>query len=384
MTRTGIRAWYLVHKWTSLVCTVFLLMLCLTGLPLIFTEELEAALGHEAPLADVEPGVRAPTLDEIVASVLAARPGEVVQSVSFDADRPVVSVGTAPSASSPADAVHYQPVDLRNGVLLAPPPQQEGFLWFVHELHTEMFAGLSGTLFLGAMGVLFVLAIISGIVVYVPFMRRIDFGTIRRGRSVRLKWLDIHNLLGVGITAWLLVVGLTGVFNTLDRPLANQWRNGQLAEMRAPYRNAPPLTHLGSLDAAVETARRASPGMEPATIAYPGSFFSTPHHYNVFMRGATPVTSRLLKPSLVDAQTAELTDTRDMPLHIRALFLSRPLHFGDYGGIPLKVLWALLDLAAIFILGTGVYLWIGRRRVALESRVEEIASGGSDRWEEAA
>ena len=31
-----LKLWFLVHKWTSLVCTVFLLLLCLTGLPLIF------------------------------------------------------------------------------------------------------------------------------------------------------------------------------------------------------------------------------------------------------------------------------------------------------------------------------------------------------------
>ncbi|MGJ3629235.1 PepSY domain-containing protein [Sphingomonas sp. MMS24-JH45] len=49
MTRRSIRAWYLVHKWTSLVCTMFLLMLCLTGLPLIFHDEIDAALSTYRP-----------------------------------------------------------------------------------------------------------------------------------------------------------------------------------------------------------------------------------------------------------------------------------------------------------------------------------------------
>jgi uncharacterized iron-regulated membrane protein len=377
VTPARIRTWYLVHKWTSLICTAFVLMLCLTGLPLIFHEELEDALGYNAPLAQVPPGTRPPTLDAIVTRVLGTRPGEVVQYVSFDQDRPVVVIGTAPSASSPPSSVHNQPVDLRSGALVPPPPQEEGFIWFVHELHVELFSGLPGTLFLGAMGLLFVISIVSGAVVYAPFMRRLDFGAVRRGRSTRLKWLDLHNLTGISVTAWLLVVGITGVFNTLDKPLASQWRNGQLAQMTAPYKNAAPLTHLGSLDAAVETARRASPGMQPSSVSYPGSFFSTPHHYNVFMRGATPVTSRLLKPSLVDAATGQLTDTRDMPLHIRALFLSRPLHFGDYGGLALKVVWALLDIVAIVVLGSGIYLWLGRRRVSIESRLEELTSGGA-------
>ena len=45
MTARTLKGWYRVHKWTSLVCTEFLLMLCLTGLPLIFHEEIDAATG---------------------------------------------------------------------------------------------------------------------------------------------------------------------------------------------------------------------------------------------------------------------------------------------------------------------------------------------------
>lgn len=37
----NVKRWFLVHKWTSLICTLFLLMLCLTGLPLVFYEEIE-------------------------------------------------------------------------------------------------------------------------------------------------------------------------------------------------------------------------------------------------------------------------------------------------------------------------------------------------------
>ncbi len=44
------------------------------------------------------------------------------------------------------------------------------------------------------------------------------------------------------------------------------------------------------------------------------------------------------------------------------LELSRPLRFGDYGGLPLKLPWALFDLAASAVLGSGVYLRIARQR----------------------
>jgi uncharacterized iron-regulated membrane protein len=47
---------------------------------------------------------------------------------------------------------------------------------------------------------------------------------------------------------------------------------------------------------------------------------------------------------------------------VSTLLLSQPLHFGDYGGMPLKIIWALLDLLTIVILITGLYLWYVRRR----------------------
>ena len=45
-----VRNWYRLHKWSSLICTAFLLMACITGLPLVFQDELDAWLQpHVAP-----------------------------------------------------------------------------------------------------------------------------------------------------------------------------------------------------------------------------------------------------------------------------------------------------------------------------------------------
>jgi uncharacterized iron-regulated membrane protein len=53
---------------------------------------------------------------------------------------------------------------------------------------------------------------------------------------------------------------------------------------------------------------------------------------------------------------------REMPWYTKALSLSKPLHFGDYGGLLLKILWAALTLVTIVVLGSGLYLWLVRRR----------------------
>ena len=382
MSRTSIRAWYLVHKWTSLVCTLFLLMLCLTGLPLIFHDEIDHLT--EAPPAVGLPGVgssgEAPgllPLDTMLAIALAKRPGEVPAFMAFDNDQPLMTITTAPRADAPAEAMTILSLDRSTGRLVS-QIDDSGVMHFLLQLHTDMFLGLPGMLFLGLMGLLFVVAIVSGVVLYAPFMGKLAFGTLRTSRSTRLKWLDYHNLLGIVALAWTVVVGATGVINTLATPINQMWQFGELAVMTRAYagKDALPADRYGSLDTAMAAARRALPGYNPQFIGFPGGHFSSKHHYAVFFQGDTPLTERLLTTALIDAETGAFTDARPMPWYGKALSLSQPLHFGDYGGLPLKILWALLDLATIVILGSGLYLWLGKRRTSADAHVREVESGG--------
>ena len=65
-----------------------------------------------------------------------------------------------------------------------------------------------------------------------------------------------------------------------------------------------------------------------------------------------------------------------MPWYAKALSLSRPLHFGDYGGLLLKIVWAILDLLTIFLLVTGIYLWLARGKRRMRVERESAAAEG--------
>jgi uncharacterized iron-regulated membrane protein len=360
MTARTIRIWFLVHKWTSLVCTAFLLMLCLTGLPLIFHEEIDAATGHVAPLPVVAQKGALLDLDTILARALADRPGEVPLYMSFDEDRPVVNVTTGPSPDAADTDMHFQSLDQRTGEPLAMPPPG-GVMDVILQLHIDMLMGVWAMYLLGAMGLLFAAAIVSGVVLYAPFMRKLPFGTVRHDRSLRVRWIDLHNLLGIVTLAWALVVGLTGTINTLSKPITDYWRAAELAALVKPYAGQPVPTKIGSVAAAVDKAMAAAPGMRPQFVAFPGVDFSSGHHFAVFLQGATPATKRLLTPALIDARSGRLDAISPMPWYMQGLNLSQPFHFGDYGGLPMKLLWAALDLITIVVLASGLYLWLGRK-----------------------
>lgn len=352
MRAKTIKTWHLVHKWTSLVCTLFLLMLCITGVPIIFYEEIDHWTGNVPELPPIEGETATAGTDAIVAGAERLYPGERVKYLIWDDEEPNLFYASLQGPNSAPDEFRTLAFDGRTGALPKEPNYNSGFMHVMVTLHIDLFAGLPGTLFLGFMGLLFVASIMSGTVLYAPFMRKLAFGTVRHDKAPRAKWLDLHNLLGVVTLIWAFVVGGTGIINALAEPMLALWRMDQLAEMTASYQGKPPLQEPGSLDRALETALAAAAGMKPDFVAFPGTDFSTGHHYMFAMLGDTPLTSRLIQPVLVDAETGALIETRALPWYLTVLLVSQPLHFGDYGGMS----WVTLAIPVVVIL----FYWLRR------------------------
>jgi uncharacterized iron-regulated membrane protein len=161
---------------------------------------------------------------------------------------------------------------------------------------------------------------------------------------------------------WLLVVGFTGALNTLSTPMFDLWRMQELPKLLGPFQGMP-VAATPSLDAALAAVRARLPEAKITSVTMPtAARFGSPRHLVVWIKGDTPITSRLFTPTLVSADSALDVTIPPMPWYLRTIQVSRPLHFGDYGGLPLKILWALLDLLAIAVLVSGIYLWLARKR----------------------
>lgn len=385
MKRAAFRRWFWVHKWASLVCTLFLLVICITGLPLVFKDEIDDWLDDGLPYASVPAGTPNADLDHIAAISRQMYPGQIIALIFRSTDEPKVLVSMAPSWKefrADRNSRHFIRFDARTAQVLkqSKPINEESqtFMGVMLKLHKDLFAGLPGELFLALMALLFVVAIVSGVVIYGPFMRKLEFGTVRADRSPRLKWLDLHNMLGVVTLAWALVVGTTGIVNELSTPLFKLWQQTDVKALLEPFkgRETPTEAELSSVQKAFETAQAAMPGMVVTSAVFPGAEFGSPYHYMLWTKGQEPLTSRLFSPVLVDARSGTLEGAVAMPWYLRALELSRPLHFGDYGGLPLKIIWVLLDLVTISVLGSGLYLWLSRSVSSAPEADTELAVRG--------
>jgi uncharacterized iron-regulated membrane protein len=361
MNIRSLKTWAWLHKWSSLICTAFMLLLCLTGLPLIFSHEISHWLGTEVEAPELPAGTPVASMDNVLASAKARYPERVVQFVFRDIDEDKAWTVSLGKTATSEDDTRFVQVDARTAEVLHEPKFNEGFMYVMFKLHVDLFAGFAGMLFLGFMGLLLVIALVSGVVLYAPFMRKLAFGEIRKDRAPKLKRLDTHNFLGIATLIWALVVATTGIINAWSDLVIKYWQFDQMSAMTAPYKGLPPPKSFASLQASVDAAQAREPNMRLGFIAFPGTDFSSPHHYGMFMRGDSPVTSRLFKPVLIDAQTAKLTDSREVPWYLATLLISQPLHFGDYGGLPLKIIWLILDVITIIVLWTGLVLWWKKR-----------------------
>lgn len=340
---------------------IFLLMLCLTGLPLIFHDEINHLFEDEIAAPAMPADTPLLPLDRLIAAARQQLPQQHALFVGLKQAKPLVVVAMSPTAIPVPGQFHRLTVDARTAAVLGEEAPHQDVMDVILRIHRDMFTGLPGELFLGLMGLVFAASIVSGVVVYWPFMRRLQFGTIR-GRSTRLTWLDRHNLLGIVTVSWALAVGLTGTINTLAVPLFDLWRAQTMPALLAPYQGKP-LAEPKSVDAAVAAVRHEFPDRLVTSITMPTTTrFGSPQHLMVWTKGRTPFTARMFKPVLVDAEDSSKMVAPGLAWYLTALQVSRPLHFGDYGGLPLKIIWAVLDVITIIVLGSGLYLWVAKRR----------------------
>jgi len=269
LTAQTVRTWYRVHKWSSLICTAFLLMACLTGLPLIFHDELSDYLRPYGEPASVPADAPTASVDRMIAQTQLKYPSLRPYSVYWDDDAARVFVYMSPSEQPKPGQLRTVIYDLHTGSVLGVPDPKMSFIGFCLRLHQALFLGLPGELVMGAMALSFVISLISGVLVYGPFMRRLAFGTYRSTAAPRTRWFDLHNLLGIVTLLWAMVVGATGVMNAISTPLFSLWRAQTIPQILAPYQGKPMPSHLESVSAAVKQVSAALPWAELSSVSFP-------------------------------------------------------------------------------------------------------------------
>lgn len=349
--------WYKIHKWTSLVCAVFLLSMCASSLPLIFGREISAFNRAAPPAATEAVQVADLSVGALTEKVLERYPGYDLRALYLDHEKHTAGF----SMQSKDKGYQYVRLDLNTAQLTERSNEKvkyafiSQFMNFAYRMHVDMYLGSFGRDLFGFMCGLSVAAVVSGLWLYAPFMKTIPFGLIRSSHR-RIYWMDWHKLLGIMTLSWTVLLSLSGFIFIFAGPVHNAWNESIRREFLSDYQGRPFSAQRISIDEAMEAARAAVPDRRITGIELPQENGKMPWHYTVRTQGQG-FGAHFSRPVWVDALTGDVTAVISQPWYIQTLSLASPVHFSNHDTLPLKILWFVTAALTCIMIVTGIYAW---------------------------
>jgi uncharacterized iron-regulated membrane protein len=335
-----------LHRWIGLAAGLYLLLIGATGSLLVFRQELQAAAYPAVFVVDDfrRDGTQTAAPATVLRELERAYPGYRLSGIDWPTFRRDTFLAYV-SSGSDFKTVFAHPV---TGRVAGELP--DDWIRWLQELHFDLLGGARGRDANGVGAVLLLAMTATGLLLWWPRF-------VHWPRSLRL----LHASTGAWPSALLVMWALTGAYFAFPlTPVAAP----ESVPGRAPV-VAPP-----DPDTLIERARQAAPSARPARLVMP---FGDRGTYLVVVARAIHGdydTSDELSIHF-DRYSGQLLAVRDhaqrSPIEtMRAWVL--PLHAGTFGGLTVKVLWAIfaLSLPALFI--TGIMMWLpplrGRSRRA--------------------
>ncbi|HTR03451.1 MAG TPA: PepSY-associated TM helix domain-containing protein [Thermoanaerobaculia bacterium] len=346
---------YVLHRWMGLAAGLLLFVIGMTGVGVVFRDDLDAWQFRR--MLRVEPTGTGIDLDGAFAAVRAARPTARL----FGTELPRERHRALPFIVVEAGRYSAVVVDPYRAKVVGEYHQNDSIATVLLFLHYTLLFSPWGETAVALSGVVLFASGLTGLWVY----RRSLVKPFRRGvrwrRGLRRFSKDLHLLAGVGAVLFNLLMAVTGFWMLLDVFTPEHYR----LDRTATPPNAPVAT---SFTKAVATARAALPGFAPTGIYTPAAPGEP-----ITVTGSVPDTPFWLGGSdglgrsrvEIDAATGAVVHAVDIRKAAGAEQFDvamGELHFGQYGGLPVKLLYAVLGLTPGILSITGFVLWLARRR----------------------
>ena len=345
------RLWFDLHSWIGLKLCVFMAFVCLTGTLAVLAHEIDWLL-HPAMRAMPADG-RASWGRQLDAA-RRAYPDWTISRISGPEGDWFASQLTA---KTPDGRTRFVWVDPYRGTVRGDTAWFNAHR-FLRNMHRHLMMPTKiGVPIVSAMGVALLLSLATSLVVYRRWWK--GFLAWPRRERARRYWGDVHRLAGVWSLWFVLLIGLTGVWYLVESLGADapslRWRT--LAQARAV--DTPIDGDL--VDRAVAQARNDWPGLRVTGIALnPGKGLIT-------LEGqADAVLVRERANALRYGARGPLLQRvagTDLDLHQRISEMADPLHFGNFAGLPVKLVWFVFGALLTLLSLTGAWLY-GLRALA--------------------
>lgn len=349
---------YTIHSVAGLVSGLFILLMSLSGAALVFHEELDSL---QYPAIVQKGNANVLPVDSCYRSIQQHFPHAQISSCSV-----AENIGQ-PFIFSLYDS-SFEQGKLVAQVFLHPQTAEilyvrggskdasHNFMSWLTVFHNSFHLKKTGEWLLGFFAVVFLLSILTGLVLY-----RRNIIAVLLFRKKMFSKTNLHQLVGVYALLFNLMIGVTGYW--MQRYVFKK----EFYAKQVPYtpvRKTSPALFF-PIDSALREAKKQYPSFTGHII-----YFTASRGGKTAVYGSRSTNSFIHSKKFADviffdstggiAKTAFVTEIEGKN---RYDIINAQVHYGRYGGLPVKMIYALFGLSGGLLSITGFLLWRKRRRV---------------------
>ena len=371
------RTLFRIHSWLGLNLGLLLFICCFSGTVATLSHEIDWLL-NPAMRADSR-GPDAWSWERWSTSIRARHPGALLLQLAAPPADGWAARGTV--AYGPSDwrhvYVHPDTGDVQGTF------SQFNVARFFRSFHKQFYiypgALPHGIYAVGPLAVVLLLSAITALFFY--RIRWNDMLLRQRSASARTWWSSLHRASGVWTLVFTLVFAVTGIWYLVERAAVDVGMPIGRAEVLASRVavDAPEGARRLDLDSCVASARAAFPTLDVRSIFVPRSDDAAITLYGQADAWLVRGTANYVVVDPYSGAVLDRRDAADLPLGARLMQTADPLHFGNFAGLSVKLVWFVAGLLISLSVLAGVRIWhlrVNQSRARQQEPAAGIGRGG--------
>ena len=367
-----------VHIWTGILSGLLLFICFIAGAFTMFKGPLNLwAVHQQNTLAAIEPA----QYDHLIKQVLKTHPEAAEQMTVYLPTAPNHAPVTWTIEDHQTHAQTIWHASLTNeGELISEQTHISAIGDFIDHIHRT--AGIPGgddhdaigILVMGFVCILYFIAIISGLIIFLPTWFK-DLFSLRKNKNGKRFWVDFHNILGITALPFHIIIALTTVVFAYHDILYGSmqqliYKDAPMFSRAAPENIDRSVDNLISIQELTQKITDIEPNFKVTELSYSG--LGTPRA-RVIVGGELPgeiIRGPYYAYWVTDPYTAShgytamLPSVSGVPGKVVNSFFT--LHFGGFGGSFIHWVYFAMGLSGALLFLTGNIIWVESRRKKLQ------------------
>jgi len=351
-----------IHHWAGLYTGIVIGILCFTGALAVFIPEIDFMIQKNYYSVSSAPSA-SPKIGAALAQVKKDYPK--MSGLLIDMPEKPGQVATfsflVKGKNKASNQSHFLFVDAGKDKVVGSRDRQNSIVNYLRQMHVRLYEGFWGRQLVGLGGVAFIVLTVTGFLIYGNFMKKQPYPKIRK-KNIRILMADWHKILGISALAFNFVIACSGAWLGLQPKLMN-WLNIKapndydLPKVMKPKADAQTAVHW---DEVFKAVKQHFPDLKPGYIRpSENGTASIAIHGNV----EGQVYEKNLNTLVISKSTYQplfKCDMRERSFNDKFYGVQEALHFGDFGGLGLKILYTVLGLTSAFLSISGFVVYLHR------------------------